>query len=145
MSQGKEQVLVIMQGPSGSGKTTFAERISSSLQALVYSTDDYHETESGYLFQPKRLTEFHLANQKRVHEALVKGYSVIVDNTNIHAWEARPYVESAVELGVPVVFVRCEGRYPNNHGVPPQVVEVMWRELEELSVEKCLKAIRPQR
>lgn len=144
-----QKTVYIMQGASGSGKSTVAGRIAagcagSALLAKVYSTDDFFTKMSGYAFNPKRLGEAHAWNQDRFRNDLAKGdFDVlIVDNTNIKAWEARLYVEAAVAAGAAIVFVRCTGRFANAHGVPPEVVERQLAGMQELSIAGCLVAER---
>jgi len=135
------QVLVVMQGPPGGGKSTLATSMADGLHAVVCSTDDYQvEPDGVYRFKPEAAASFHAMNQERVLLALRRGENVVVDNTNTTRREAKPYVASAVTLGIPVVFVRCEGRWPNVHGVPPERVELMRNRMEELTVESCLAA-----
>jgi hypothetical protein len=55
----------------------------------------------------------------------------------------RQYVRHAVRLGVAVEFVRATGRFPNTHGVPPHVVDDMWRRMEALDVGSVLEALTP--
>jgi hypothetical protein len=73
------------------------------------------------------------------------GKNVIIDNTNIKAFEAKPYVVVAHELGLDIRFVRVSGDFQNTHGVPIEKVKLMKEQLEDLSVEKCLTASKPQR
>lgn len=137
-----KQVLYIMQGPSGSGKSTVAQKLASE-RTVVFSTDDYFYEDGVYVFRPELLKVRHVANQGRTRVALEHGWSVVVDNTNIQRWQARPYVEMAVSLNIPVVFIRCEARWKNIHGVPDAIVDAMWEKLESLSVEGCLTAPYP--
>ena len=133
-------MLIIMQGAPGSGKSSFAYKI---LESVVCSTDDYFETPDGYRFDRDKIGEAHKWNQSKCRHFLDWGSSVVVDNTNIHAWEAKPYVQMAVDLGIPVVFVRCTGKFQNTHGVPDKVVERMRNDMEELTIERCLAAKAP--
>ena len=141
-------ILVVMQGASGSGKSTVAQTIKDMLivlghDAVICSTDDQFVENGVYTFRPDKIQEFHLKNQKKCRFHLDFGTSVIVDNTNTQAWEARPYVQMAQELGVPVFFVPCHGRFTNLHGVPADKVEAMRNRCEPLTVEGCLKAVAP--
>lgn len=149
-----KQTMYILQGPPGSGKSTLAEGLfhvatRAGHLCLVASTDDYFyrldpdAREVRYDYKADQAAEAHLWNQERVRRALTLGDSVVVDNTNIRAWEARPYVEMAVERGIPVVFIRLTADFGNVHGVPEEVVEGKRRSLEDLTVEKCLAARYP--
>lgn len=141
-------ILVVMQGASGSGKSTMAQTIKAMLEAVgqnvkVCSTDDEFGVGEAYHFDPSKIAENHVKNQKNARYHLEWDTSVIVDNTNTQAWEARPYVQMAQELGVPVFFVPCHGKFQNVHGVPHDKVEAMRNRCEPLTVEGCLKAKAP--
>lgn len=141
-------ILVIMQGASGSGKSTVAESIKEMLWGLghecrICSTDKQFEVDGVYKFDPSKITVYHAINQKLTREALQRGECVIVDNTNTQAWEAKPYVLMAKELGIPVFFVPCHGKFNNVHGVPSDKVEAMRNRCEPLTVEACLASKAP--
>lgn len=136
--------MIIMQGPSGSGKSTMAKLLAKEMNALVFSTDDFFYDENGnYNFDSKKLPEFHQRNQERAREALKQGRNVIIDNTNILCWQAKPYVKMAIEAGITPVFIRCVGTFKNVHGVPENKVEDMRQQMEELTVESCLNSFAP--
>lgn len=126
------QFMILMQGAPGSGKSTTAHKIARLTGAEVLSTDDYWETQTGYVFSPDRLGVAHKWNQDRVREALKQGKSVIVDNTNIYRAHAEVYFFMAEKLGVPVEVIRCHGRYQNVHGVPEWKVREMESRMEDL-------------
>lgn len=84
-----------------------------------------------------------LPHPARAKAFLDEGRSVVVDNTNIEAWEPREYVRHAIHLGVKVEFVRAEGRYGNVHGVPAEKVEMMRARLERLTMDSVLNALAP--
>ncbi|MFY4731191.1 AAA family ATPase [Nitrospira sp. BLG_2] len=141
-------IMVVMQGASGSGKSTMAETIKAMLEATghkveICSTDDEFKVDGVYKFDPSKIGENHIKCQKKARYHLDWGTSVIIDNTNTQAWEARPYVQMAQELGVPVFFVPCHGKFNNVHGVPPEKVEAMRNRCEPLSVKACLEAKAP--
>ncbi len=143
------QILVIMQGPSGGGKSTLANtHIKPLLEAMghtvrICSTDDQFKVDGVYRFDPTKLTAYHAINQKLAAEALERGESVIVDNTNLARWEAKPYVQVAHRLGIPVSFHHVDGNYKNVHGVPDGKVELMRSRVEPLTLEGCLGAKAP--
>lgn len=141
-------ILVMMQGPSGSGKSTLAKHLKALLEGMgftvrICSTDDQFNVDGVYRFDATKLTTYHAINQKLAVEALERGECVIVDNTNLACWEAKPYVQAAVRLGIPVSFHRAEGNFQNVHGVPADKVELMKKRLEPLTVEGCLAAKAP--
>lgn len=131
---------IIMQGASGSGKTTVANRLAVTYNALRCSTDDLRMEDGKYVFRAEDNRRMHEMNQRRVGEFLASGRSVIVDNTNIRAWEAKPYVLLSMKYNAQIIFIRCTGEFSNQHGVPEERVEEMRGEMEELSIKKCLIA-----
>jgi predicted kinase len=147
-----EQQLIIMQGASGSGKSTLARQIKADEfggDALIYGTDEFFyvpdpDNPSGpkvYRWDGKLLPRYHAMNQERTRRALIQGRTVLVDNTNLKRWQVIPYVEMAIARGIPVRFVRCEGRYDNLHGVPPEKVAEMHAQMEDLSVAAVLAVV----
>ena len=126
------QVLIMMQGASGSGKSFVANALQLATGAEICSTDYYHFVDGVYKFQPEKLGFFHKRNFERCQALLREGKSVIVDNTNIEAAHAKPYIEFAKSLGVAVQVVRVSGRFGNVHGVPAEKVEQMRTRMQDL-------------
>uniref|UniRef100_A0A8B9PQB2 Uncharacterized protein n=1 Tax=Apteryx owenii TaxID=8824 RepID=A0A8B9PQB2_APTOW len=60
--------------------------------AVVLSTDDFFNRNGVYVFQHDFLEEAHKWNQARADKVMKNGKSPVIDNTNIHAWEMKPYV-----------------------------------------------------
>ncbi|XP_075583789.1 NEDD4-binding protein 2-like 1 isoform X2 [Pelecanus crispus] len=99
--------------------------------AVILSTDDYFIKNGGYRFEPDLLEDAHKWNQKRAHEAMKNGKSpVIIDNTNIHAWEMKPYVMMARENRYEVVFQEPDTPWKFN------VQELMRRNIHRVPLQK---------
>ncbi len=66
----------------------------------VLSTDDFFVDPGGggvYVFEPRELPRAHEWNQRRAAQATQRGLNpVVIDNTNLEAWEVRPYVQTAL-------------------------------------------------
>lgn len=92
----QEKLLIIMRGVPGSGKSYLAHQLKGN--GVVFSTDDYFINYQGqYLFDRNQLGEAHEWNQKRANEALKSGTNpVVIDNTNLEAWEMQPYIFMAL-------------------------------------------------
>lgn len=126
-----KRIMYIMRGPSGAGKSTKAKELGISGTTL--STDDFWMKDGQYIYDPKKKSEAHIWNQQRTRECLKKGISpIIVDNTNIEAWEMKPYVYMAQEFGYQVQIVPVEVKNTpkelaqrNKHGVPENVIQEM--------------------
>lgn len=140
------QKLIIMQGAAGSGKSTIAKDIATKIGAIVLSTDDLFLDDVGfYKYDPALVHINHRRNQMLAVELLERGESVIIDNTNIRAYECKPYVQAAVRREIPVEFVRATGNYQSIHGVPQEKIDKMRKDMEELTVEKVIASIEPKR
>jgi predicted kinase len=139
-----EQRIIILQGVPGSGKSTFARHLRKLIDRSIIVSADYFFIRDGvYQFDASLLGQAHRQCLRLAGEAVSWGLTVIVDNTNIRAWEAKPYVLLGQVFEVPIEFARCDGAWPNTHGVPQERVDAMRANLETLSVEACMQAVRP--
>jgi adenylate kinase family enzyme len=134
------QLLIILQGAPGSGKTTLGKQIASVIDGEIFSTDDLFIENGVYKFDASKLGLYHKINLERAIEAMKAKKNVVIDNTNLKAWESFGYVKAAVDMGIIVKFVRAIGNFQNTHGVPDEKVETMRNSIEELSVEKVLRS-----
>lgn len=88
--------VTVLRGISGSGKSTWA----SQQDAAVFSTDAYFVVDGEIRYDPTRLKEFHGNNLRAFIAALQRREPwVIVDNTNINAWEYSPYILAGEAFG----------------------------------------------
>ncbi|XP_026175500.1 NEDD4-binding protein 2-like 2 [Mastacembelus armatus] len=129
-------VLILMRGLPGSGKSTLArELLSTGPSGLILSTDDYFAQRDAYCYEPGLLGAAHEWNQSRAKDAMHDGRSpIIIDNTNIQAWEMKPYVKMALERGYKVDFCEPDTSWKfnpyelekrNKHGVPQEKIARM--------------------
>ncbi|KFW83868.1 NEDD4-binding protein 2, partial [Manacus vitellinus] len=100
------QVLVLLRGVPGSGKSYLARNIlEDNPGGIILSTDDYFNKHGQYHYDPNCLGEAHDWNRKRAKEAFEMGITpIIIDNTNIQAWEMKPYVTLAQQFKYEVMF-----------------------------------------
>ncbi|CAL8333945.1 unnamed protein product [Lota lota] len=100
------RVLVLLRGAPGSGKSTLARAmLEQNPGGVALSTDDYFSRHGDYHFDPSALGEAHEWNHKRSQEAFSRGASpIIIDNTNMQAWEMKPYVAQALRHNFKVLF-----------------------------------------
>lgn len=141
------KIMILLRGLQGSGKSTLAKSIVATTvggnsAAYVFNTDDFFVTlgRGVYQFDPTRLQEAHNTNHKRVWNALKEGRSpVIVDNTNIEAWEMRPYAAMAVENGYIVEILEPNTPWAQNvnelakkntHNVPKSTIRDKYQRYE---------------
>ncbi|KAF7461207.1 NEDD4-binding protein 2-like 1 isoform X1 [Marmota monax] len=150
--------LYLLRGLPGSGKTTLARQLQHDFpRALIFSTDDFFFREDGaYEFNPDFLEEAHEWNQKRARKAMRRGISpIIIDNTNLHAWEMKPYAVMALENNYEVIFREPDTRWKFNvqelarrniHGVPREKIHRMKERYEhDVTFYSVLHAEKPSR
>ncbi|KAG5268953.1 hypothetical protein AALO_G00196690 [Alosa alosa] len=149
--------LILMRGAPGSGKSTLArDLLSSCPNGLILSTDDYFLQEDRYVYDARLLGDAHHWNQSRTREALRDYCSpIIIDNTNMQAWEMKPYVQMAVERGYIVCFCEpntswkyepSELERRNKHGVPKHKIEKILERFERpMTVDIVLNSQEPLR
>uniref|UniRef100_A0A7N5PAL2 NEDD4 binding protein 2 n=1 Tax=Ailuropoda melanoleuca TaxID=9646 RepID=A0A7N5PAL2_AILME len=99
-------VLVLLRGLPGSGKSFLARTLQEdNPSGVILSTDDYFYINGQYQFDVKYLGEAHEWNQNRAKEAFEKKVSpIIIDNTNLQAWEMKPYVSLSQKHKYKVLF-----------------------------------------
>lgn len=87
--------VTILRGISGSGKSTWTK--THAKEALIISTDAYFIQPDGtYRFEAEKLSLYHRQAFRAFLQALEeKEPWIVVDNTNICAWEFAPYVAAA--------------------------------------------------
>jgi predicted kinase len=148
-----EKILIICRGISGSGKSTLAKQLAGKT-GIVLSTDEYFIDKGQYNFNPQKLSEAHTWNFERALKALDDGISpIVIDNTNIQAWEAQRYVKAAIENGYRVEIKEPDTDWKfnaeelakrNTHGVPQKSIERMISRWEpDLTVDDILNAKNP--
>ncbi|KAM9319213.1 uncharacterized protein n4bp2l2 [Pholidichthys leucotaenia] len=148
-------VLILMRGLPGSGKSTLArELLSTGPSGIILSTDDYFELKCGYRYDPGLLGAAHEWNQSRAKDALSDGRTpIIIDNTNLQAWEMKPYVKMALEKGYHVDFCEPDTRWKfdpyelekrNKHGVPHEkIAQMMDRFSFPISIDIVMSSQEP--
>ena len=127
--------VIIMSGVSGSGKSTSAAKLASKLgDVLIVSADNFFNTDEGYMFDPSKLPQAHQDCFRRYLNALgwddtgvsIPYNTIVVDNTNLSAWEISPYLQAGETSGYKVKIVRVNADEKlawerNVHNVPGSV------------------------
>lgn len=142
--------LMILRGVPGSGKSTYAAKIMERFSSLYKATtckcsaDDYFVGKDGvYRFDASKLFAAHNQCRARALAAMRTGIDlVIIDNTNTHIKEMKPYLEIAKEFGY-IVRVKVIGENDedfiklcilrNVHGVPAESIKRMAERLKQNS------------
>ncbi|KAJ3590253.1 hypothetical protein NHX12_008207 [Muraenolepis orangiensis] len=128
--------LILMRGLPGSGKSTFArDLVGTGPSGLILSSDDYFSLQDGYVYEPSMLAVAHNWNLNRADQAMLEARSpLIIDNTNLQAWEMKPYVTMALQRGYRVYFQEPNTPWKfdpgelekrNKHGVGQQKISQM--------------------
>lgn len=140
--------MYILRGLPGSGKSTLAQQIGGT----ILSTDDFFidATTGQYNFNSKSLPKAHYWNQLRAQFAIESFESpIIIDNTNLKAWEAQPYVSLAKEHGYQVTLLPMpefsleDLAKRNKHGLTLEDLQVMAGKVEDFTVTDAIKAVPP--
>ena len=90
-----EKKMIMLRGISGTGKSTLAKQMENKYGVKAFSTGDYFMKDGKYQFNKKKKREAHAWNMERARKAMKEGKPVIIDNTNVKAWEMKPYVKDA--------------------------------------------------
>ena len=101
------KVCFVLRGISGSGKSTLAKTLKKRFPEMeIFSTDSYFETPTGYVFDPKKLGEYHNSNFNRFSES--KSDVLCVDNTNTTYLEYSRYTKDAKNRGYISIVLTLE-------------------------------------
>uniref|UniRef100_A0A8C0VIG9 NEDD4 binding protein 2 n=1 Tax=Cyanistes caeruleus TaxID=156563 RepID=A0A8C0VIG9_CYACU len=151
------QVLVLLRGVPGSGKSYLARSLlEDNPDGIILSTDDYFYKHGQYHYDPDCLGEAHDWNRKRAKEAFEMRISpIIIDNTNIQAWEMKPYVALAQQFKYKVMFREPDTWWKfkpkelerrNIHGVSKEKIKRMLERYERcLTVRSILDSSVPDK
>ncbi|NXJ02968.1 N4BP2 protein, partial [Psophia crepitans] len=151
------EVLVLLRGVPGSGKSYLARTLlEDNPGGIILSTDDYFYKHGQYHYDPNCLGEAHDWNRKRAKEAFEMRISpIIIDNTNIEAWEMKPYVTLAQQFKYKVMFREPDTWWKfkpkelerrNIHGVSKEKIKRMLERYERcLSVSSILNSSVPDK
>ncbi len=136
-----------MRGIPGSGKSTYAERAVDTLPSdqvgAICSADNFFINESGeYKFDLSKIGLAHASCfDGFLHglRTMKAGYIhlLVVDNTNVKAWELSPYIQLAKHHRFDLEVVRFHidpaiAGPRNKHGVPQEAVDRMAKGMERL-------------
>lgn len=121
------RTVLINRAVPGSGKTTFSRNIYETMarhgvSVRVHSTDDYFMVDGRYVFDIHRLGEYHRRNLEAFRRSLAEGIGLVVlDNTDEHPWETRPYTDAARAAGYGIIFMNFLPREFEKHLAAQQV------------------------
>lgn len=165
--ENSKKTLIIMRGLPGSGKSTKAKKLHAEQGGELFSTDDYpglySEGEDGKIEWhggekdkdgKSMIAGAHEWNQSRAFKAMESGVSpIIVDNTHVQKWEAKPYVLEAKKNGYNIAVEEADTPWKfdvkelsgkNTHGVSVGVLEGMLSKWEEdFDAESIIKSKAP--
>lgn len=119
--------VLVNRAVPGSGKSSFARNIRETMDregisVRVHSTDDYFMVDGRYVFDIRKLGEYHRRNLEAFKASLVEGIGLVVlDNTDEHPWETRPYTDAARAAGYRILFLNFQPRALEAHLAAQQV------------------------
>ncbi len=147
------KLVIINRTIPGGGKTSLTKQIEELAKSLrysisVHSTDEYfvqtdEENIRRYVFDKKKLNEYHQNNQEAFKQALESHIDIVVcDNTNFESWQSKPYTDMARKFGYKILLIdfkpreleshleaqRVTEERPDAHQVDKDVLERMYKE-----------------
>ncbi|EJB33921.1 AAA family ATPase [Helicobacter pylori] len=119
------KLVIINRAIPGGGKTSLTKQIEELAKSLgrsisVHSTDEYfiqidEEGIRRYVFDKKKLNEYHQNNQEAFKQALENRIDIVVcDNTNFESWQSKPYTDMAREFGYKILLIDFKNRCLRN-------------------------------
>lgn len=116
--------VTILRGISGSGKTTWTKK--NAPDATIVSTDNFFIVDGVSVYDASKLEENHRKAFRLFLDSLAASKEwIIVDNTNVNAWEYSPYVlaAGAYDYDIEILTFECSA-------------DVAWSRKQLLSEEK---------
>ncbi|MCC7522691.1 AAA family ATPase [Candidatus Uhrbacteria bacterium] len=99
--------VTVLRGISGAGKSTWVKQHAAD--ARIVSADRFFIVDGEYRFDPSKLQENHGKCFRAFMDAIRSGEPhIVVDNTNIEAWEYSPYVIAAEAFGYVVELLTLD-------------------------------------
>jgi len=149
----QEKVVYIMRGISGSGKSTLSQQLGEG--GAIFSTDDFFMVNGEYQFDRSFLGDAHFWNKSRAIEAMEKGVTpIVIDNTHVEAWEAKPYAEAAQSNGYRIEIQESQAPWKfdaeelakrNSHGVPREIIDDMLKRWQpDMTVDDIMQSEKPR-
>ena len=159
------KIFYVMRGVSGSGKSTKAKSLPGVIPENIFSTDDliadnlkdynefFRQMEENQDWTP--LTMKHEELLVKLQDAMKHGRSpLVLDNTNLRAYQSKNYVQSAIKNKYQVIFVDVgtggltteELVARNHHGVDKETMQKMIDAYEDegnLTINKVLMSEEP--
>lgn len=119
------KLVIINRAIPGGGKTSLTKEIEKRAKDLwysisIHSTDEYfiqidEEGIRRYVFDKKKLNEYHQKNQETFKQALESDIDIVVcDNTNFESWQSKPYTDMAREFGYKILLIDFKNRCLRN-------------------------------
>lgn len=133
----------ILSGAPGSGKSHLARYMEENMDAETVSAD-YYMTENGeYKFDVSKLSDAHKNCFRDFCELIDEDEVpvIVVDNTNIDAYEIAPYLMYAQINQCEVIIIELHGEFKNIHGVGEFKVEMMREKMKTRNLPFHMKSL----
>ena len=122
-----KKTVIINRAVPGSGKTTITKCILKALEeknisSAIHSTEEYSMENGKYVFDVKKLKDFHDQNLVEFNASLDKKVNVVIcDNTNLLPWQSEPYTNLARKYDYQIIFISLDPRDLEKHVLAQQV------------------------
>jgi len=132
-----------------------AQNIVDGLGGMILTVDDFFLSDQGqFILNPMLLPRAHAWNLERAIQAVKLGiYPIIIDTTNSQKWEAKPYLELAIQFHYEFKVLETKNpwaKHPEQlarkspHGTPLYVIQNMLNRWEsDYSNSQILLAQKP--
>jgi NEDD4-binding protein 2 len=117
--------VILLRGLPGCGKSAYVKHEMTNIKA--FSADQFFMKDGEYLFDPSKIGLAHAVCFKdfltELPIAKPFNYDLVIDNTNIRAYEMAPYIQAANAYGLEheiiTIWAEPDGCYRRTiHGVP---------------------------
>ncbi|WP_080367521.1 AAA family ATPase [Helicobacter pylori] len=96
-----------------------------------------------YVFDKKKLNEYHQNNQEAFKQALESRIDIVVcDNTNFESWQSKPYTDMAREFGYKILLIDFKPRELELHLEAQKITKnvLMRIKLIKMCQKECIKS-----
>ena len=135
-----KKIVIINRAVPGSGKTTITNCIvdelkNNNIRVAIHSTDRYFMLRNKYVFDIKKLFEYHQKNVKEFITSIDNKLDVVIcDNTNIAPWQTEEYTKIARANNYQILFITLNPRELSKH-IESQKVTLQKPDAHEVSEE----------
>jgi predicted kinase len=123
--------ITIYRGAPGSGKST---RAKADGNKIIIEADQFFMVAGSYLYDKARGRDAREWCLSTVRYHLFRGEDVAVANTLLRQHQIEDYVWIARDFSAKIKVIDCHGTYDSIHSVPKNIVDVMRKTFEAVTI-----------